>query len=201
MISRARYYDCELPSVRREVEKESFWKSHGRQIVILDEIHRLSHPAEILKIAADHHSTTRVIATGSSTLSATAKFRDALTGRKTRLWLTPANSLDLEAFKIHDLKKRFRLGGLPPFFLSDTWDESAYQEWLDSFWSRDIQELFRVGNRSSFLKFFELLMAQSPLFQERCRFRENNLMGRRKEKIRWERAGFRRSLRTQWQQR
>src|SRR5262249_36102967 len=81
--------------------------------------------------------------------------------RKTRIWLTPTNSLDAEAFEIGDLKKRLLLGGLPPFLLADSWNESDYQEWLDSFWSRDIQELFRLGNRSSFLKFFELLIGQS----------------------------------------
>ncbi|MBI2066976.1 MAG: ATP-binding protein [Deltaproteobacteria bacterium] len=161
MLSGVRYFDCELPSVRREVESESFWEGQKKQTVILDEIHRLSHPAEILKIAADHYPSIHVIATGSSTLAATTKFRDSLTGRKTRIWLTPANSLDSQVFGIGDFKKRLLLGGLPPFLLADQWDESAYQEWLDSFWSRDIQELFRLGNRSSFLKFFELLMAQS----------------------------------------
>jgi uncharacterized protein len=161
MLPKTRYYDCELPSARREIEKDGFWENHARQTVVLDEIHRLSNPAEILKVAADHHPTVRVIATGSSTLSATVKFRDTLAGRKARVWLTPANSLDAEAFGINDFSKRLRQGGLPPFLLAETWDERDYQEWLDSFWSRDIQELFRLGNRSSFLKFFELVMAQS----------------------------------------
>lgn len=41
------------------------------------------------KIAADHFSTTRVLATGSSTLGASTRFRDTLAGRKIDLWLTP----------------------------------------------------------------------------------------------------------------
>lgn len=170
MLEGTQYYDCELPSARREIERDGFWENHEHQTVILDEVHRLSHPAEVLKIAADHYKTVRIIATGSSTLSATAKFRDTLTGRKTRVWLTPANSLDADAFKIRDFKKRLLHGGLPPFLLAAQWEERDYQEWLDSFWSRDIQELFRLGNRSSFLKFFELMMSQSGGIFEAQRF-------------------------------
>lgn len=161
MIPKAIYLDCELPSVRRQVEQEGFWGGFSRKTIILDEVHRLSNPAETLKIISDHHPSLKVIATGSSTLAATTKFRDSLAGRKTKLWITPANSYDLEAFKIKDLKKRLLLGGLPPFLLAKHWDEALYQEWLDSYWSRDIQELFRLANRSSFLKFFELMLAQS----------------------------------------
>lgn len=164
------YFDCELPSVRRQVEKEDFWNQFKKEIVILDEIHRLENPAQVLKIAADHHPTVRVIATGSSTLAATTKFRDTLAGRKTRVWLTPTNSYDLEAFKKRDLSTRLLLGGLPPFLLAKQWEEKDYQEWLDSFWSRDIQELFHLGNRSSFLKFFELVMSQSGGIFEAQRF-------------------------------
>lgn len=170
MIPKAHYFDCELPSVRKTVERDGFWENYAKQTVILDEIHRLTNPSQVLKIAADHHPSVKVIATGSSTLAATTKFRDSLTGRKTRLWLTPANSYDEEAFKIGDRKKRLLLGGLPPFLLANQWDEAAYQEWLDSFWSRDIQELFRLGNRASFLKFFELLMSQSGGIFEAQRF-------------------------------
>lgn len=169
MLKGVRYYDCELPTARREIERDGFWENHSGQTVVLDEIHRLSNPAETLKIAADHHKV-KVIATGSSTLAATAKFRDTLTGRKTRLWLTPANSHDAEEFGVSDLKKRLRLGGLPPFLLSEEWNERDYQEWLDSFWSRDIQELFRLESRSSFLKFFELMMAQSGGIFEALKF-------------------------------
>lgn len=47
------YLDCELPSVRRRVaDPEAFLAAIGRRRVVLDEIHRLDRPAEILKIAA-----------------------------------------------------------------------------------------------------------------------------------------------------
>jgi len=50
--------------------------------LILDEIHQLSDPSRVLKIAADEFPKLRVLATGSSTLAASKKFRDTLTGRK-----------------------------------------------------------------------------------------------------------------------
>jgi len=83
------YFDCELPRIRRMMEDpESFLESFRGRRIALDEVHRLSNPSEILKIAADHYSDIQIIATGSSTLSASAKFKDTLTDRKRELWLT-----------------------------------------------------------------------------------------------------------------
>ena len=39
--------------------------------------------------------------------------------------------------------------------------QSFFSEWLDSFFARDILELFNVGNRGGFLKLFRLLLRQS----------------------------------------
>src|SRR3989338_676619 len=89
-LKNIQYFDCELPSVRAQLEDpESFLKQYQGQRLVLDEIHRLNNPTELLKIAADHFPQTKVIATGSSSLSASKKFSDTLTGRKTELWLTP----------------------------------------------------------------------------------------------------------------
>ena len=132
----------------------------GKRIV-LDEIHRLSNPSEILKIAADHYPDTRILATGSSTLGASSKFRDTLTGRKRAVWLTPMTLADLSAFQRDDLPYRLQRGGLPPLFLAGSLPESDYLEWLDSYWAKDIQELFRLERRASFQRLVELLAAQS----------------------------------------
>lgn len=156
------YFDCELPRVRRTIEDpESFLDGlHGRRIV-LDEIHRLQNPSEILKIAADHYPDIQIVATGSSTLSASAKFKDTLADRKRELWLTPMILSDGEDFGNRDLSYRFLRGGLPPFFMHAVYPERSFQDWMDAFWAKDIQELFRLERRYSFQKFFELIMAQS----------------------------------------
>jgi len=170
-LSDVEYFDCELPRVRREMEDpETFLRSLRGKRIVLDEVHRLSNPAELLKIAADHFPTVRVIATGSSTLGASAKFKDTLAGRKRDLRLTPMTLADLRDFGNADLRHRFLRGGLPPFFLSAGLPEKDFQEWMDAYWAKDIQELFRLERRSSFQKFFELLMAQSGGIFEATRF-------------------------------
>jgi hypothetical protein len=156
------YFDCELPRVRKMMEDpQSFLGDLRGRTIILDEVHRLRDPSEMLKIAADHFPDTKIIATGSSSLGASAKFRDTLTGRKHELWLTPMMSDDLRDFGQTDLYHRFLRGGLPPFFMAESFPERDYQEWLDAFWAKDILELFRLERRYSFLKFAELLMIQS----------------------------------------
>ncbi|MCX5833819.1 MAG: ATP-binding protein [Deltaproteobacteria bacterium] len=170
-IEGVEYFDCELPATRRMMaDPESFLKSHRRRRIILDEIHRLGNPSEFLKIAADHYPDVRIIATGSSTLGASMRFRDTLAGRKTDLWLTPMTSFDLEDFENTDLKHRFLNGGLPPFFIEEKLPEKWFQEWIDAYWAKDIQELFRLERRYSFQRFVELLMAKSGGIFEAARF-------------------------------
>src|SRR5208282_1838923 len=77
------YFDCELPRIRRMMlDPQSFLDSLRGRRIVLDEIHRLQNPSELLKIAADHYPRTHILATGSSTLGASKKFRDTLAGRK-----------------------------------------------------------------------------------------------------------------------
>jgi predicted AAA+ superfamily ATPase len=165
------YFDCELPRVRREIsDPEAFLAGLRGKTVVLDEIHRLGDPAQLLKIAADHFPQTRVLATGSSTLGASRKFRDTLAGRKAEIWLTPMITADVEDFRAPDLKHRFLHGGLPPFFLAEDLPERDFQEWMDAYWAKDIQELFRLERRHSFQRFAELLFIQSGGMFEATRF-------------------------------
>ena len=165
------YFDCELPRVRRLMEDpQGFLDSIESGRIVLDEIHRLPNPSELLKIAADHYPQIKIIAIGSSTLGASAKFRDTLAGRKTELWLTPIMMDDLNDFNQSNIQHRFLHGGLPPFFLESEYPENDYQEWIDAYWAKDIQELFRLERRYSFQKFTELLMIQSGGIFEATKF-------------------------------
>lgn len=165
------YFDCELPRTRRMMDDpEAFLESLEGKRVVLDEIHRLSNPSQLLKIAADHYPKINILATGSSTLGASAKFKDTLTGRKRELWLTPINLDDLADFNSPKLSHRFLYGGLPPFFMSNRIPEEDFQEWIDAYWAKDIQELFRLEQRHAFQKFFELIMTQSGGIFEATRF-------------------------------
>lgn len=156
------YYDCELPRVRRALEDaELFFSKQPPCILVLDEIHRLINPSEVLKIAADHFPKLKVVATGSSTLAARRKFRDTLTGRKEELWLVPMTIRDLRDFTVDDVDARMLKGGLPSFLMSDKLNDKEYTEWLDSYWAKDLSELFAIAHKSSFFKLVELLFAQS----------------------------------------
>jgi len=170
-LSGVEYFDCELPRVRQSMADPESWLRalRGKQVV-LDEVHRLANPSELLKIAADHFPDVRVLATGSSTLQATAKFRDTLTGRKVEVFLTPMMSADLEDFGDGDLVRRLTQGGLPPFYLASPPDEREFQEWMDSYWAKDIQELFRLARRASFMRFVELVVTQSGGIFEATKF-------------------------------
>ncbi len=165
------YFDCELPRVRRMLEDpEGFLEDRIGKRIVLDEIHRLPDPAQVLKISADHFPSIKIIATGSSSLQASRKFKDSLTGRKEEIWLTPMISEDLECFGRKGLEHRFLHGGLPPFFLQDTLPEKEFQEWVDSYWAKDVLELFRLERRSSFFRFMELLFISSGGIFEATRY-------------------------------
>jgi len=158
------YLNCDLPSdARRLDDPELFFRAQSKTaVVVLDEVHRLPDPSRVLKIASDAYPGLRILATGSSTLAATRKFKDTLTGRKYVLHLPPVLWSECEDnFGIVDLDRRLHQGGLPEFLLSPEKDESLFSEWMDSFYARDIQELFAVRERTGFLNLFRLMLRQS----------------------------------------
>lgn len=154
-------FDCDVPSVRRDAEdSEAFLNRHRGKRIVLDEIHRLSDPSGLLKLASDHYPGTHVLATGSSTLGASARFRDTLAGRKRSIHLRPVLACEIGDFGI-PIEQRLLHGGLPENLLAATLPEKDFREWTDAYWARDILDLFSVGKRYSFLKFLELLWVQS----------------------------------------
>jgi len=165
------YFDCELLETRVQLaHSTSFLESVKGKRIAIDEIHRLENPSELLKIAADYYPDTKILATGSSTLDATKKFSDSLTGRKLEIYLTPMLLGEGFLFGNTSIEHRFLYGGIPPFFLSKELPIIEFQEWVQSYWAKDIQELFRIEKRASFLKFTELLLAHSGHMFEASRF-------------------------------
>jgi hypothetical protein len=164
MLPKTVYLNCDLPSVTSRLEDPEFFfrAQSARARIILDEVHRLPDPSRTLKIAADSFPNLRILATGSSTLAATRRFRDALTGRKTVVLLLPVLWTECEdAFEIRDLDRRLLHGGLPEPLLGSAKDDAFFAEWMDSFYARDIQELFGIRERTGFLNLFRLMLRQS----------------------------------------
>lgn len=156
------FLNCDLPSSQRLLaDPEAFFRSLSRPRLVLDEVHQLADPSRLLKIGADAFPDLKILATGSSTLAATKKFRDSLTGRKRNLHLVPVRHDELPAFGIADLRHRLLRGGLPQPLLAAEYDAGFYSEWLDSYYARDVQELFRVEKRGGFLKLVESVLRLS----------------------------------------
>jgi len=78
------YMNCDLPSTVRALEDPELFLDGQKpgSVLVFDEVDHLDDPSRLLKIAADEYPQLKVLATGSSTLAATRKFRDSLTGRK-----------------------------------------------------------------------------------------------------------------------
>ena len=163
MLADATYLNCDLPSAQRALaDPELFFASLPPDAtVVLDEVHRLPDPSQLLKIAADEHPGLRLLATGSSTLAATRKFRDSLTGRKLAVHLPPVPWEECATFGIRDLDRRLLHGGLPEQLLAEGKDPAFFSEWIDSFYARDVLELFGIRNRDGFLALLRLLLRRS----------------------------------------
>lgn len=161
-IADSQYFNCDLPSVRHILEDpETFFRGQKNRILILDEIHQLEDPSRFLKIGVDEFPQIKLLATGSSTLTATRKFRDSLTGRKYEVHLLPVLLQECPAFGVSDIRLRLFHGGLPDALRAKTKEPEFFSEWLDSYYARDIQELFRVDKRHGFLKTTEIIFRQS----------------------------------------
>ena len=164
MVPDAVYMNCDLPSVVRALEDPELFLGERKPgaVLVLDEVHRLDDPSRLLKIAADEYPHLRVLATGSSTLAATRKFRDSLTGRKQTVHLCPVLWEECaETFGVADLDRRLLHGGLPEPLLAERKVPEFFSEWIDSFYARDILELFGIRSRQGFLSLFRLLLRRS----------------------------------------
>ena len=164
MLPDAVYMNCDLPSTHRALEDPELYLDSQTKgsVLIFDEVHHLDDPSRLLKIAADEYPHLKVLATGSSTLAATRKFRDSLTGRKHAIQLCPVLWEECnDPFAVPDLNHRLLHGGLPEPLLAARKDPAFFNEWIDSFYARDIQELFGIRNRQGFLSLFRLLLRQS----------------------------------------
>lgn len=158
---RVLFVNCDLPVAEDMVhDPQIFFRGCSKPIVIFDEIHQLRDPARVLKIGADGFPKLKILATGSSTLAASKKFRDTLTGRKRVVHLTPVTWHELPAFGA-TLPQRLFHGGLPAALLAESKKPAFYREWMDSFFARDIQRLFGFRDMNRFNALLEYLLRQS----------------------------------------
>ena len=77
------YVNCDLPVTRDMIaDPELFYRNCTHPVVVFDEVHQLPDPSMVLKIGADLFPHLKIMATGSSTLAASRKFKATLTAEK-----------------------------------------------------------------------------------------------------------------------
>jgi predicted AAA+ superfamily ATPase len=154
------YVDCEIPRLRQAMEDpESFlqWANSAGRRLALDEVHRLPNPSELLKIAADHFLRLKILATGSSTLGASSRFRDTVT------------EADLRAFGCSDLEHRFEWR--PASVFSFRKSARGRNPGMDGcLLGQRYPGSLSVGAAYVFSTFFELLLAQTVGLFEATKF-------------------------------
>ena len=164
MLPDSNYFNCDLPSTAQALRDPEFFLDSQAPgtVLILDGVHGLADPSRLLQVTADQYPRPRVLATGSSTLAATKKFPDSLTGRKHSVHLQPVLWEEcVDWLGASGIGRRLLHGGLPESLLSGSPSADFFNEWLDSYYARDIQELFHVRNRQGFQTLFRLLLRQS----------------------------------------
>ena len=126
---KARYFDCELLSVRQNIEipEADRLRSYlGKyKIVVLDEMQKISNAGTILKILVDHCPEIQVIATGSSSFELANKTSEPMTGRAVRFTLYPFSIAEIEQkFNRFEIDARLeniaRFGSYPEVFLAES---------------------------------------------------------------------------------
>ncbi len=159
---RTLYINCDLPEAESSLsDPVAFYQSCDKPMIVFDEIHQLNDPSRLLKIGADMFPKLKILATGSSTLAATKKFSDTLTGRKRVVHLLPVLFDELESFDSVSLATRLYHGGLPAALLASHRSPALYREWVDSFFARDVQRLFGFRDLNRFSTFFEYILKLS----------------------------------------
>lgn len=149
------YLNYDRLSHRKSMLKEAW--DRNKEILILDEIHKMKKWKQWLKGVYDTEDNKKIIVTGSAKLDTHKKVGDSLAGRYFQYQLFP---LDLKELKFNkfgetkdNLNKLLTLGGFPEPFLSDS--QAYYKKWrrthLDIILKQDILS-FEVIKRISDLE-------------------------------------------------
>ncbi len=93
-----RTFDEGVPAVLAHLRAAGF-RTDRRLLLLLDEVHLLEDPSNLLKLLADHHPGIRVVFTASSTLAARSRFRDSMAGRHVTFEVLPLSFGESLAFR------------------------------------------------------------------------------------------------------
>jgi predicted AAA+ superfamily ATPase len=142
----SRYLDLESPADRaRLADPEDYFADHERELVILDEVHRMPDLFQILRGVIDRgrrrgSKTARFLLLGSAGIDLLKQSGESLAGRISYLELAPFDVLEVPSNEIDELWVR---GGFPSSFLAES-DELSLkwrQDFIRTYLERDIPQL------------------------------------------------------------
>lgn len=140
------YLDLESPTDRaRLADPEHYFADHERELVILDEVHRMPDLFQILRGVIDRgrrrgNKTARFLLLGSAGIDLLKQSGESLAGRISYLELAPFDVLEIPPNEVDDLWVR---GGFPSSFLAED-DELSFkwrQDFIRTYLERDIPQL------------------------------------------------------------
>ncbi|MBI5755151.1 ATP-binding protein [Candidatus Peregrinibacteria bacterium] len=175
----AEYFNCDFPDVREQFSYERTPQIanavKGLKLIILDEAQRIENIGLVLKILADQHPETQVIATGSSSFDLSNKISEPLTGRKMVFKIFPLSFEECfgRLSKIEQqrgIEHFLRFGGYPG--LIDDSEKEAEQKLLEiseSYLFKDIftfQDLRKPELLTKLLRLLAFQIGQEVSFHE-----------------------------------
>lgn len=177
---KAHYFDCELFSVRQNLEilEADRLKSYlGKyKIVVLDEMQKVSNAGIILKILVDHCPEIQVIATGSSSFELANKTGEVMTGRAIRFTLYPFSIAEMGQKFSHfevdaKLENIMRFGSYPEVFLSEGEEKAGERlnEIVSNYLYKDILAFEGIKKSAvieNLLKFLALQLGNEVSYSE-----------------------------------
>lgn len=142
------YLNFDRKDDRKKLLSESW--NREKEILILDELHKMKNWKQWLKGVCDTEKRNNIIVTGSARLDTFKKVGDSMAGRYFAHHLFPLDLKELKEIGFQDTKDNFerlwKLSGFPEPFLSNS--ESDYKRWrkthLDIILRQDLPELEAV---------------------------------------------------------
>lgn len=142
----SRYLDLESPTDRaRLADPEHYFADHERELIVLDEVHRMPDLFQTLRGVIDRgrrrgSKTARFLLLGSAGIDLLKQSGESLAGRISYLELAPFDVLEVPANAVDGLWVR---GGFPSSFLAEN-DELSFkwrQDFIRTYLERDIPQL------------------------------------------------------------
>lgn len=184
LFPKAKYLNAETEPVRKMLEKfdpavyRDFFTEHDN-LVIIDEVHKLSDPGRAIKIIYDQLPPTKLIITGSSAFNIKNKTSSHLYPLTLSEYLVQRNleinlsfsplkkiiegTLPKEIFRSYDHKSildNLLIYGQYPALLSHPRDSIYLKNLVDSVIFKDLTELSLLENKSAALSLLKLLAHQ-----------------------------------------